>query len=338
MPHETVREMDVLVGDGSIVTADRNGPHADLFRCFPNSYGSLGYALRLRIDLVPVRPHVRLRHAHFGSAPAAAEAIGAIVASGAYAGEPVDFLDGTWFGADEVYLSLGRFVDTAPYTSDYTGRRVYYRSLQRCSVDYLTVADYLWRWDTDWFWCSRAFGAQHPLLRPLWPRRFKRSDVYWRLVAFDRRHDVAARLDRWRDRPAREAVVQDVEVALERLPEFLAGLHRETGIAPVWLCPLRLVDPAGWPLYPLESGRLYVNVGFWSTVPLAVGEADGAHNRRIERLVTDLGGHKSLYSTSYYPPDEFWRLYNAAAYWPVKTAYDPQGRFADLYTKCVEGN
>ena len=43
-----------------------DGPHADLFRAFPNSYGTLGYALRLLIELEPVRPFVRLRHLRFG--------------------------------------------------------------------------------------------------------------------------------------------------------------------------------------------------------------------------------------------------------------------------------
>ena len=31
--------------------------------------------------------------------------------------------------------------------------------------------DYLWRWDTDWFWCSGAFGVQNPTVRRLWPKR-----------------------------------------------------------------------------------------------------------------------------------------------------------------------
>ena len=47
---------------------------------------------------------------------------------------------------------------------------IYYRSIQHPSGekhDRLTIHDYLWRWDTDWFWCSRAFGAQNPTVRRL---------------------------------------------------------------------------------------------------------------------------------------------------------------------------
>ena len=54
LPHESVLEMDVLTGAGEVVTTDRDTRHPDLFRGFPNSYGTLGYATRLRIALEPV--------------------------------------------------------------------------------------------------------------------------------------------------------------------------------------------------------------------------------------------------------------------------------------------
>ena len=192
LPHESVREMEVLTGDGRVVVAGPDNEHADLFHGFPNSYGTLGYALRLTIDLQPVRPFVRLRHLRFATAAACLATMADVCAAGVHAGEPVDFVDGTVFGPDEQYLTLGTFVDEAPTVSDYTGMAVYYRSIREREVDHLTVRDYLWRWDTDWFWCSRAFGVQRPLVRRLWPRRYLRSDVYRRLVALDRRYRFSA--------------------------------------------------------------------------------------------------------------------------------------------------
>ncbi|MBX6768942.1 MAG: FAD-binding oxidoreductase, partial [Actinomadura rubrobrunea] len=295
LPHEAVLEMQVLTGDGRVVTATRDNEHADLFYGFPNSYGTLGYTLRLKIELIPVKPFVRLRHLRYGSAEACARAIAELTEAGEYEGESVDFLDGTVFGPKEVYLTVGSFADSAPYTSDYTGQKIYYRSIQQRSVDFLTVRDYIWRWDTDWFWCSRAFGVQHPLVRRVWPDRAKRSDVYRKLVAYDRRFGIVARIDRWRGQRPREDVIQDIEVPVERLPEFLDFFHEKVGMSPVWLCPLRARDR--WPLYPLEPGRTYVNVGFWGTVRLPPGKIPEYHNRLIERKVAALDGHKSLYST-----------------------------------------
>jgi FAD/FMN-containing dehydrogenase len=336
-PHESVLEMDVLTGDGGVVTCSRR-QHPELFTGFPNSYGTLGYALRLRIELEPVQPYVHLRHVRVAGARGAATLMAEVCAHREHEGERVDFVDGTWFAPDEVYVTLGGFTDDAPTLSDYTGARIYYRSMQRKRQDWLTVRDYLWRWDTDWFWCSRAFGVQNPAVRRWVPRRLLRSDTYWRIVAFEKRHRWKARWDRRRGLPDREDVVQDVEVPVDRLGEFLDVFVREVPIAPVWLCPLRQrTRNVVWELYPLDPDTLYVNVGFWSSVPLEPGEPDGTHNRLVERLVDDLGGRKSLYSTSFYDEAEFRRLYGGDAYDRLKKTYDPDGRLLDLYAKCVGG-
>jgi FAD/FMN-containing dehydrogenase len=342
LPHESVLELEILTGAGEVVVATPDNERAELFRTFPNSYGTLGYSLRMTIELEPVQPYVKLRHVRFSDLDALQAAIAQIVADGGYDGEHVDFLDGTMFAPDEAYLSLGSWAQTAPYTSDYTGQQIYYRSIQQRSVDFLTVKDYLWRWDTDWFWCSRAFGAQNPRWRRIWPKRWLRSDVYWKLVAFEDRHHVARWLDDRKGRPRRERVIQDVEIPIDRTAEFLRWFDREVPIEPVWLCPIQLRpharEQAGvqtWPLYPLEPGQLYVNVGFWSTVAIEPGRQDGDVNRAIEHQVDAVGGHKSLYSDAYYSREDFAARYGGATYAAVKQRYDPKGRLLDLYDKAV---
>jgi FAD/FMN-containing dehydrogenase len=335
MPHESVLEMDILTPDGDVVTATPTNEHADLFRGFPNSYGTLGYALRLRIELEQVKPFVRLRHVRFTDAADCARAIEDICAGGTYRDEQVDFLDGVMFDSSELYLTLGSYADSAPTLSDYTGQRIFYKSIRDRVVDHLTIRDYLWRWDTDWFWCSKALGAQHPLVRRLWPRRYLRSDVYRRIVALDRRYDLSGRVYKLLGKPAREPVIQDVEIPVERLADFLRFFAERIRICPVWLCPLKLRESTGWPLYPMKPGRLYVNAGFWATVPLGPDEREGAYNRLIENKVTELGGHKSLYSDAFYSPEEFARLYGGATYALLKKQYDPDSRLLNLYDKAV---
>src|SRR6476659_1356702 len=63
--YDDIIEMDVFTGAGEVVTATPAGEHADLFYGFPNSYGTLGYATRLRVKLEPIRPFVALRHLRF---------------------------------------------------------------------------------------------------------------------------------------------------------------------------------------------------------------------------------------------------------------------------------
>jgi FAD/FMN-containing dehydrogenase len=350
LPHESVREMRILTGAGEVVTATPDGAHPDLFRTFPNSYGSLGYALDLVIELEPALPYVCLRHVRFSSVSDLVAVVGEVMTTRAHDGERVDFIDGVVFSATECYLTLARWTDDLEgrmRPSDYTGDQVFYRSIQTRRRDVLTAYDYLWRWDTDWFWCSRAFGAQIPVVRRLWPRHLLRSDVYWRIVAFENRHHVMGRIDRLRGQPPHERVVQDVEIPLDRTADFVSWFLREVPIEPIWLCPIQLrpvadgqrggsgEDPP-WPLYPLRPDERYVNVGFWSTVPIAPGAADGDVNRAIEHQVTEHGGHKSLYSDAYYDEATFARLYGDTAYRPVKRRYDPDGRLPTLYEKAVQ--
>ena len=337
LPHESVTEMEILTGDGRVVRATADNEHADLFRGFPNSYGTLGYSLSLTIELEPVRPFVHLRHFAFGTAQDCMEAITQIAAEGSYRGHRADFLDGTAFAPDELYLTVGAFSDVAPWRSDYTGQQIYYTSIRQDKEDFLTVRDYLWRWDTDWFWCSRVFGVQKPLVRQLWPRRYRRSDVYRKLVALNQRYGVTNALDTRRHRPLREFVTQDVEIPVGNGAKFLEVFDAGVGMRPVWMCPLRLRGEQSWPLYPLQPGELYVNFGFWGTAPrpAPAGQADGYYNRLVEDEVAKLDGHKSLYSSAFYTQEEFYRRYNGEAYQALKRAYDGEGRLLSLYEKCV---
>jgi FAD/FMN-containing dehydrogenase len=336
LPHESVLEMDILTGSGDVVTAAPKGEHSDLFDAFPNSYGSLGYATRLKIKLEKVPPYVTLRHVRMADAAAAVKAIDIIAETREWHGERVDALDGTAFTPDEIYLTLAHFTDTKQKASDYTGQQIYYRSIQARETDALTMNDYIWRWDTDWFWCSGAFGAQNRWLRRVWPSRWRRSDVYHRLVGLDEKIHVSTVLDRFKKVAARERVIQDVEVPLDRLPEFLEWFDIEVSMRPVWLCPLRTTRQ--WPVYPLTPGVTYVNVGFWGTVEVPAGSPEGMLNRKIEEAVHDLGGHKSLYSEAFYDKETFEKMYGGEVLAAARRRYDPEGRLSTLYEKAVRNS
>jgi FAD/FMN-containing dehydrogenase len=327
--HETLEEIDVLTGTGEIVTCRRDNAHADLFYGFPNSYGTLGYALRLRARTVPTRPYVAIRRARYDDADRFFDALAKSCAGDA------DFVDGVAFGPGELYLNEGRFVATAPYASDYTYERIFYRSVRERTEDYLTVHDFIWRWDTDWFWCSKNVGAQNPFLRRLFGRDRLGSRTYQKLMRWNSRWNLTGRIDRWRHGHV-ESVIQDVDLPLARAADFLRFFQREVPIAPVWICPLRTgPDADRFVLYPTAPGALLVNFGFWDVVRTREAHERGHFNRRVEAMVAELRGIKSLYSDSYYTREAFEATYGGAAYRALKQRYDPEGAFPRLYEKCV---
>ena len=315
--HETVEEMEILTGDGRIVTCSPC-EHADLFYGFPNSYGTLGYALRLRVKLIPARPYVHVKHEAHGDPFSFFTRLSELSNDDA-----IDYLDGAVFGPDSMYITTGVFTDEAPRASDYTYMRIYFRSVQSKREDWLTARGYIWRWDTDWFWCSKHFGVQNPVLRALATPWALNSRTYQKIMRLSSRVLPESRKT--------ESVIQDVDIPLEHAQEFFEFLMREIRITPVWVCPFRAF--ATFPLFRVEPGQLYINFGFWDMVPTA--HEDGWFNRRVEEKALELGGRKGLYSTAWYDEETFWKLHDRPAYQALKAAYDPDGVFPDLYAKCV---
>jgi FAD/FMN-containing dehydrogenase len=330
LAHETVLEMEVLLADGDIVRCTPNNEHSDLFFGLPNSFGTLGYALRVRAKTVPAKRYVELTHVRHSDPGEFFSAIDV-----ACRRADIDFVDGVVFERGEHYLVLGRFVDEAPYTSDYTYLNIFYRSIRERERDYLTTLDYIWRWDTDWFWCSRLLYAQNPIVRRLLGRKRLNSIFYKKVVDWQPGY--------WLRRAYRslagvhhEAVIQDVDVKVARAPEFLDFFQREIGLTPVWICPFKAYEPAHrYPLFPTDPDALYVNFGFWDSKFSPTPVPPGHFNRLIEKKLAELGGIKSLYSDSFYSREEFWALYSGDSYAKLKAKYDPNGRLSDLYRKCV---
>jgi FAD/FMN-containing dehydrogenase len=321
--HETIREFDVLLSSGKTVTCSRT-QNQDLFYGFPNSYGTLGYALRLRIRLIPTLPYVEISHRRFSDFNTYFEALEQTCKSGS------DFVDGTIFSTGEMYITSARFVAAAPYLSDYSYMNIYYKSIRERFLDYMTTGDFIWRWDTDWYWGSKKFGAEYPLVRRLLGRNRLRSSFYWKL------RSELNRTPFWRmlsPIAKYETVIQDVEIPIESAAEFMDFQSRQIGITPVWACPVNPYDKtARYPLFPLRP-CMHVNLGFWDIV--RTDREPGYYNRLVEKKVTELGGRKMLYSDSFYTPEEFHRLYGGETYDLLKKKYDPNNTLHTLYQECV---
>ncbi len=329
LPHETVLEMDVLLGNGKVVCCTSENEHRDLFFGIANSYGTLGYILRLKIQGIPTKPYVRLTHVRCPSADEFFERV-TTACDGSY-----DFVDGVVFAPGAHYLVLGEFCDEAPYTSDYTYLQIFYRSIRNRSEDYLSVRDYLWRWDTDWFWCSKNLYVQNSLMRRLLGRERLNSVTYQKVMRWNARVGLTRRINAATG-IHRESVIQDVDIPVENAAAFLEFFEREIGIRPVWICPTRHDRLRGnYPLFPMLEDTLYINFGFWDGVRSRQTYPPGYFNRLIEAKVTELGGIKSLYSESFYSQDEFDQAYGGENYRTLKTRYDPDGVLKDLYHKCV---
>ena len=327
-PHRRRRDRDRIAHE-----------NADLFRAFPNSYGTLGYAVRLRIELEPVKPFVALTHLRFHALADLVAAMDGIIETGRHDGVRGRLPRRRGLQRRRE-LPLPRHADrrrrvrsaTTPASASTTGPSSTTTASRR---DRLTIHDYLWRWDTDWFWCSEAFGAQHPIIRRFWPRRYRRSSVVLEADGTGAavRH---RRPPREAEGPAssrtRRAGHRGADRAVRRVPRLVPG---NVPIEPIWLCPLRLRDEDGWPLYPIRAApdlRQHRLLGDRAGRADRGGDepADRAQGQRTRR--PQIAVLRRLLLARRIRPNST----AARPTVPSKERYDPDSRLLDLYAKAVQ--
>mmetsp|Transcript_15628 Transcript_15628/g.32120 ORF Transcript_15628/g.32120 Transcript_15628/m.32120 type:complete len:188 (-) Transcript_15628:500-1063(-) len=60
--HEIVTELELLLGDGTVVVATPTNEHRDLFHAIPWSYGTIALLLSAKLRLVRCKPYVKLTY------------------------------------------------------------------------------------------------------------------------------------------------------------------------------------------------------------------------------------------------------------------------------------
>lgn len=338
--HESIFEYEILLGDGRIVTARADNEYKDLFYAFPNSYGTLGYALKVKVKLIPVKSYVKITHHAFQDPKKFFENIektcqeANVHGHAREQGSRFAYIDGVIFNKKEMYLSLGEFVDHVPYLSNYQYLNIYYRSIQKKKEDYLSTSDYIWRWDSDWFWCSKNFFMQNFVMRLLFGKWVLHSKSFWKIRNFFIKNSIGKTLARLFQGPS-ESVIQDIQLPIHKAEIFLDFFEKNIGISPIWVCPVQPSAVAkSYSLYAMDPKILYLNFGFWDAVPST--HPTGYFNQKIEEEVLTLQGFKSLYSSSYYSAETFWHIYDKQQFERLKDRYDPQRNLKDLYQKCVQ--
>jgi FAD/FMN-containing dehydrogenase len=330
--HETILEIEVLTGDGQLLICRPDNAHRDLFFAFPNSYGTLGYALKIKMKLIPAKKYVRLTNIRFYDPQLYFEKLKELCLKNRTLSTDT-YIDGVIFDKNEMYIILGEFIDEAPFISDYTYMKVYYKSIQKQETNYLTAHDYIWRWDADWFWCSKHFLMNHAIFRLFFGKFMLRSAIYWKISHFVSSHPWIKSLTQLFSKPS-ESVIQDTLIPIHNAPKFYEFFRNWIGITPIWICPFHFYrTDRRYPLFDVDSSELYIDFGFWDFVPS--DKPAGFLNRLIERKTEELKGFKSLYSDSFYTEEEFWQIHPREEFTQLKEKYDPKKRFKGLFEKCV---
>ncbi|MDQ3954518.1 MAG: FAD-binding oxidoreductase [Actinomycetota bacterium] len=318
--HDTCLEYEIVTGDGRILTCSRESEPL-IFEMIHGSYGTLGLLTKLTFKLIPAKPYVRMDYRRFSSATAFLAEVRDRCETGDF-----DFVDGIVHAPNHFVLCLGSLCDTAPGTSDYRASGPYYKSTaDRDDDDYLRTRDYLFRYDADAHWLTRAVPPLEwgPVRRTI-GRGFLGST---NLIKWSRRLERIFALKK------RPDVVVDVFIPSTRFEDFCSWYEAEMGFFPLWTVPYRMPEP-----YPWLSAEQQKRLGTDLIIDCAVYGMRNNHPRTdysllIEEKTFELGGVKTLISRNHYSRERFWQIYNESNYNAVKEKTDPHAVFADLFEK-----
>lgn len=313
--HDSCLEYDVVTAKGEVLRCTPDNEHQQVFQMMHGSFGTLGIVSKLTFRLVPAKAFVHVRYESYTTL---AEYLAAIERH--HRAHDVDLMDGIIHAADRYVLSVGTFVDEAPYTNRYDWMKVYFQSTAVRTEDYLRTRDYFFRYD-------RGVTNVHPksaIGRLLFGKVLDSSTVL-RIAEKLRRFVLPSATER-------PDVTVDLFIPFSRVVEFMEWYQREIDFFPLWCVPYRRVREYEWIAPGHLQGiddDLFIDLAIYG-----LRQPPGRnYYREIEEQLSRIGALKTLISYNYSDEEEFWRIWNREAYEAVKKITDPDNVFRDLFTK-----
>jgi FAD/FMN-containing dehydrogenase len=311
--HDTCLEYEIITARGDVLTCTPENERSLIFQMMHGSFGTVGILSRLVFRLIPAKPFVRLRHEHHTSIDSYLESI-----QRHFERRDVGFMDGIIHSLSHLVLSVGDFVDSAPYTNCYDWLKVYYQSTAVRGEDYLKTPDYFFRYNQG--------------VTAVRPRSFLARLLFGRFLGSTEILRIAEKL-RWLflndDRPL---ITVDTFLPVSRLKEFLLWYERDFGHFPLWCVPYRRVHDYEWLTDTFWKGvhdELMIDIAIYGMKQ----RGDANYYRLMEEKLKELNGVKTLISYNYYQEDEFWEIFNRDNFEAVKAITDPDNIFRNLYQK-----
>ena len=320
--NDTVLEIEVVLGDGSLVVATKDNEFSDLFWGLSTSYGSLGIITRVRLPLMPAKAYVEV---HMSPCHSTEACLGAIVEE---TGGMADFLEGIIFTSTESAMLQGRFVEKPEGPVQRLGRNIdpwYYR-LVRKNVENGTytmtvpVRDYLFRYDKGAFWMGEHLFPYFLLPSNALTRLLFAPFLHTRKL-YDGLHQLGLQ---------KNFVIQDLYMNTDEVPSLINYNEECSQIFPLWVCPIQSSNaPQKFAAHFREHHpTTLLNIGLYG---LPASDAQ-ATTLELEEHISNSSSRKMLYADIYVSSDTFWQTYDNEWYGALRSKYQANP-FTNIFEK-----
>ncbi|CAH0551811.1 unnamed protein product [Brassicogethes aeneus] len=349
---ENVISYEVILGDGSLVTASRK-ENSDLFNALHGSHGSLGFLVALTLKIVKIKPYIKLTYHpisrplnHFGRAMRI------------FSGQPhmaypdmhiPDFVEAIMFNLYDSVIITGDYSDYdqnlpvnhinrwyKPWFYKYV--ETFINKEETKHTELVPIEDYLLRHNRAIFWVVESmipFG-NHPLFRFLfgWLLPPKPAFLKYTTTPGVRAYTFTRQ------------VFQDIVLPMKELENQIFTADELFDAFPLLIYPCKIYDhgehsgqirrPKKEYIVEGTNYALYSNLGIYG-VPGYVKRKEKWDAvecmREMEQFTRQLGGFSFLYADICMGRDEFKEMFDLTLYEQVRKKYFAEGAFPHLYDK-----
>ena len=310
--HDSCLEYEVITAKGEVLTCTPDNENSLVFQMVHGTFGTLGIISKLKFKLIPAKKYVQVKYEKYRTLEDYKRAIWKH-----YLNKDVDFMDRIIHSRRLYVLSVGNFVDKAPYTHNYDWMRVYYKSTARRKVDYLKTADYFFRYDK---------GVTN-----VTPKSFLGRLILGKFVGST---EILGWTEKFRKFIPSDKipVTLDVFVPFSKSTEFMEWYRKEINFFPLWCVPYKIGRNYEWiseEIFEKTKDKLFLDIAIYG---LKKRKGKNVY-KIIEDKLTKIGGIKTLIAGNYYSEEDFWKTWNLQNYNTVKSRTDPENIFRDLYVK-----
>ena len=316
--HDSCLEYEIVSANGEVLICTPDNENSLVFQMIHGTFGTLGIITKLKFKLIPCKPYVKVIYKRYETLDDYKKTIW-----DHFEKRDIDFMDGMIHNPKLFVLSVGEFVDEAPYTHNYDWTRVYHESTAKLKEDYLTTPDYFFRY-------NKGVTNVYPkttLFRFLFGR-FINSNSVLRLATSLRKFIS----------PNIIPITLDTFIPFSKIDLFFDWYLKEIDHFPLWCVPYRIVHKYEW---IADEFLEHVNDDLFLDIALYGMHKDNPEHyyRMIETKLIEINAIKTLISTNLYSKEEFWEIWNKTNYDKVKRITDPNNIFRDLYDKtCFKVN
>ncbi|MEK7165185.1 MAG: FAD-binding protein [Patescibacteria group bacterium] len=323
--HNCCLEYEIILGNGEIITATPE-KNSDLYWGTAASYGSLGILTLIKLRLVPIKEFI---HLTYNTVRSFAEAISFVKQK---TSEPVNYIDGIMFSKNFGVIMTGTItgISNLPISTfnKSTDEWFYLHALKISNQhekyeELIPIRDYLFRYDRGAFWMGR-YGFK--LLKLPFTRvsRFIFDSICNTRTLYRLFH---------KSNLSQSYFIQDFNIPSKNTLEFLETVDKELQIYPIWICPLKPGKQDKLSANCITTDLVF-NIGVWGEAKKDFSDFVKL-NRYFEQKSFELGGRKMLYAHSYYPSDDFWKVYDLKWYLDLRTKYHSINTFPSIYKKTL---